>query len=95
MRGKSTSDAFEYVKEKSHNICLEAVSQDGQTIKYIKDQTDDIRLIAVDIRLIAVSQNGHALAYVENQTSEICLSTVRSTYEALEYVKDQTLEICD
>ena len=73
----------EYMSE----ICIEAVREDGTTLEYVKNQTENICLEAV-------RQDGYALKYVREQTKEICLEAVRDRGHALKYVKDQTEEIC-
>jgi len=95
----------EYMSE----ICIEAVREDGTTLEYVKNQTENICLEAVrqdgyalqyvkeqteEICLEAVRQDGYALKYVREQTKEICLEAVRDRGHALKYVKDQTEEIC-
>ena len=67
--------------------CLAAVMQDGNALRYLKDQTEEICLAAV-------KQNGYALSYVKEQTEEICLAAVKQDGDALSYIKDQTEEIC-
>jgi len=63
------------------------VKQNGNTLYYIKNQTDKICLVAVQ-------QNGNALQYVKKQTDKICIAAVKNNGEVLQYVKNQTPEIC-
>jgi hypothetical protein len=46
-------------------ICKLAVQQNGDALRYVKNQTEEICKLAVQ-------QNGDALKYVKNQTEEIC-----------------------
>ena len=41
------------------------VKHDGMTLRYIKEQTNELCCMAV-------KQNGFALQYIENQTEELC-----------------------
>ena len=66
---------------------LEAVKQNGDALKYVKEQT-------AEICLEAVKKYGDALKYVKEQTAEICLEAVKQDGDALRYVKEQTPEIC-
>jgi len=71
---------------------LEKVRKDGLALQYVKNQT-------LEICLTAINQNGWALEYVKDQTKEICLAAVRKRGYVkrgyvLQYVKDQTEEIC-
>jgi hypothetical protein len=85
------------------------VRKNGELLKYIDNQTEEICLEAVkkngwalryvkkqtpEICLAAVKENGWALQYVKEQTSEICLAAVKKAGTALEHVKEQTPEIC-
>ncbi len=85
------------------------LEKDPSLLQYVKQQTEDICLTAVqedgralryvenktpEICMTAVKQDGLALEYVENQTPEICLAAVSEDWEALQFVKDQTEEIC-
>jgi len=86
-----------------------AVAVLGLYLKYVKNQTPELCLAAVqqngdalsyvkdqspEICLAAVQQNGLALEYVKHQTPELCLAAVQQNGLALEYVKDQSPEIC-
>ena len=67
------------------NRHLEAVKQDGMTLKYVpKDVQKAYPLIALE----AVKQNGEALRWVHKdlRTSELCKEAVKQNGEALEYV---------
>ena len=71
----------------NEELCLEAVKQKGNALKYVKEQTEEMCLEAV-------KQNGYALRFVKEQTEEMCLVAVKQNGWALEYVKEQTDEIC-
>ncbi len=88
---------------------LAAVKQDGETLKYVQEQTEAICLAAVRqysgilehvkeqteaICLAAVKQDGYALKHVQEQTEEICLAAVQWDGYALKYVQEQTEAIC-
>ena len=66
---------------------MEAVKQDGYTLKYVKEQTPELCMEAV-------KQDGYALYYVKVQTPELCMEAVKKDGGALRYVKEQTPEIC-
>jgi hypothetical protein len=70
-----------------YRFCIQAVKQNGQALKYVKDQSDEVCLAAV-------KQTGIALKYVKDQTPEICMEAVKQCCHALQYVKNQTPEIC-
>ena len=64
-------------------MCLEAVKQDGNALRFVKEQTPEMCLEAVKI-------DGQALRFVKEQTHEICLEAVKEDGLALEHVKEQT-----
>jgi len=66
---------------------LEAVKENGHSLAYVFNQTEEICLAAV-------KQNGMALQYVHNQTPKICLAAVKQNGYALQHVHNQTPEIC-
>src|SRR3989339_2108397 len=57
--------------------CKIAVQQNGNALKYVKKQTEEICKMAVQ-------QNGYALQYVKEQTEEICKLAVQQNGYALE-----------
>jgi len=69
------------------NEALEAVKQNGNALRYVKEQTEQICLEAV-------KQNGDSLQFVKEQTEQICLEAVKQNGNALRYVKEQTEQIC-
>ena len=46
-----------------------AIEQNGLALRFVKNQTEEIRLKAVE-------EDGETLRYVQNQTEEICLKAV-------------------
>ena len=62
--------------------CLEAVKQDGNMLRYVKNQTKDICLKAV-------KQDGLALQFVKTPTKEICLEALNRNIDAIQYVDIQ------
>ena len=67
--------------------CLEAVKQDGDSLQYVKEQTEAMCLEAV-------KQDSDSLKYVKEQTEAICLEAVKQDGNSLQYVKEQTEAIC-
>ena len=82
---------------RNNELCMIAVKQNGDMLKYIERQTPENCLIAVQ-------QNGYALQHVKQQTHEICLVAIKQNKYAflliqydgtlLEFVKIQTPELC-
>ena len=68
-------------------FCMSIVQQNGESLKYVKEQTPEICLAAV-------LQNGYALKHVREQTDEICIAAVRQNGFALKHVREQTPKIC-
>ena len=69
------------------SYCKMAVQQFGLSLKFVKEQTEEICKLAVQ-------QDGNALLYVKEQTEEICKASVQKYGYSLEFVKEQTEEIC-
>ena len=72
-------DQLSIKKNLSSDKAMEAVKQDGNALRYVKDQTEAICLEAV-------KQNGYALRYVKDQTEAICLEAVKQNGYALRYI---------
>lgn len=98
-----------YVKNKTPQICLEAVQLDGEALQFVENQTLEICLAAIrqnchairfvkhqthELCMEAVKQNGYTLKHVQNQTIEICWEAIRQTIYAIGYAKKQTDEMC-
>ena len=75
---KAKEATYKLLDEK---ISLEAVKQEGDALRYVKEQTEAICLEAV-------KQDGYALRYVKEQTEAICLEAVKRNGDALLYVKE-------
>ena len=58
---------------------LEAVKQNWYSLRYVKEQTEEICLEAV-------KQDWYSLQYVKEQTEEICLEAVKQDWDNLRYV---------
>lgn len=97
------------VKKQTPEICLAAVEQNVNALRFVNLQTPEICLSAVkrdgyalcyvkkqtpQLCLAAVEQNGCALGFVDIQTPEICLAAVRQNGNALRYVGEQNPQIC-
>ena len=66
---------------------LKMVEQDGYTLEFVKEQTENICLKAVE-------KEGFALRFVKEQTEKICLKAVKKHGDVLQFVKKQTENIC-
>ena len=77
--------ALQYVNEQTHELCLEAVKQNGSALRFVKKQTPEICLAAV-------KQNG-ALQFVMEQTPEICLEAYRINKKVIPYFNVEMLEL--
>jgi len=49
------------------DICIAAVTQNGDALQYVKKQTPELCMAAV-------TQNSYALRYVKEQTPELCMA---------------------
>jgi hypothetical protein len=77
---------YKYIINPDHATTLHAM-QLGSNLQYVKNQT-------YDICLAAVQNYGNAISWVENQTEELNLCAVRTNGMALRFVKNQTYNIC-
>jgi hypothetical protein len=68
-------------------ICMLAIDQNCNPLKYMDKQSDAICKYAV-------AKNGYMLKDVHKQTDEICKIAVAQTGHALQYVNKQTVDIC-
>ena len=55
-----------HVKEKTYEMCLFAVQQNGRALQFVKNQTEELCLAAV-------REDEWNLQYVKDQTEEICI----------------------
>ena len=80
---REESEIIEYKGDEA----LKAVKEDGDALRYVKEQTEEICLEAV-------KENGYALKYVKEQTEEICLKAVEEDGDALQYVDKSVFKGC-
>jgi len=69
-------------------FCLKAVQQNGMSLEFVAQQTEELCLLAVQ-------QQGLALMHVNRQTEKICLAAIRQNPMALMFVRIQTDTICE
>lgn len=96
-------------RESYEKFCIGLVSYNGNMLKYISDQTEEMCRIAVqnqpfairfakiqtpEICLEAVKNCGLLLKYVENQTEEMCIAAIQSEEYSIFHIKEQTEKIC-
>lgn len=62
-----------------------AIQQDWNTLKYVKEQTPELCIIAV-------KQNRLALCSVKEQTFDICLAAVKHDADALKFISDSEIK---
>lgn len=74
------------VKEQTHQICIEAVKQNGMAIQHIIEQTPEICLTAV-------RSNGMALSHIKHKTTDIVVEAIKTTPGAIHY-SVKNLELC-
>ena len=60
---------------------IAAVKRDSYSLRFVKDQTEEICLAAVN-------QNGYSLQFVKDQTEAICLVAVKQNVGSLQFVLD-------
>ena len=65
---------------------LEMVKKDSMQLEFVKNQTPEICLAAVQ-------QSAYALVYVKEQTPELCSVAIRQNSDALKFVRNKTPEI--
>jgi hypothetical protein len=73
---------------KHKSVCLAAVMQNGLAIKFVKNVTKEMSMLAV-------KQNGLALQFVYgyHHSPELSLTAVKQNGLALQFVKNQTMEM--
>ncbi len=67
--------------EFTYNDYMREIKRNGLFLQHMKEQTDEICLIAVN-------NDGLALKYVKEQTEEICTEAVKENGLAIQYVKE-------
>lgn len=77
------------IEERTDDLCLIAVKQNGMVLQFVRNQTEEICLAAI-------TQNPDAFlcVNVENQTEKVCISAVKQNGMFLSEVVRQTEEIC-
>ncbi len=65
---------------------LEAVKQDPESIKYVKNKTDELKILAVQNRPFA-------LQYIKDQTEELCWIALKIKAWSYSYIKNPTKEM--
>ena len=99
---------FEFVKEYTPQICLDAIRLNGNNIRYIRDQTPELCMEAVknkcclgyikdktpELCETALKVFPFNFEFIENQTPELCLDTIMKDPYTLKCVRDQTYELC-
>jgi hypothetical protein len=82
---------IKYIKNKTYELCIESVKQNGDALKYIDEQYQTEELC-----LISVKSNGKNIRYVKNKTHDLCIEAVKNNGMSLKYIDEQfqTEEIC-
>jgi len=81
--GKSQEE-MEFEQWSDKKYCLKAVENNGDALRYVKEQSEAVCLKAVE-------EDGDALQYVKEQSEAVCLKAVENNGDALRYVKEQTV----
>lgn len=99
---------FDWVDEEE--CYLHAVAPNGYNLQFVKEQTYDLILNALDRHPLAlkyvinqtdewcdmaVGKDGLALKHVKNQTRELCMTAIKNNPHALQYVKEQDTEMVE
>ena len=71
----------------NREFCERILSQTGNALRFVKNQTPELCLTAV-------RQNGDAIRFVKNQTPGLCVEAVKQNISALQHVINQTPELC-
>jgi hypothetical protein len=106
------NNLYETLFNISYDRIVSIIKENGillEFIKDVKDQTDELCLIAIEenynafkfiidknenICLKAIDINPHVLTYIDNQTTEMCLKAIAIDPSVFKYVKNQSEEIC-
>jgi hypothetical protein len=73
-----------------NQVCKKIISKNGDLLRYVKNQTEEICIMAV------IERNFFdTLKWVKNQTNSICEAAVTRNGHALQFVKHQTDYICE
>lgn len=74
-------------------MCMEAINNNGLTLQYVKEQTDDIVSLVIN-NCKKKSDLKEILRCLKVQSDTICLNIVKKQPLAIKDVKNQTEEIC-
>ncbi len=75
------------IKNKIDTFYSNITKFDKRTLKYIKNQTEELCLEAV-------KNDGMSLEFIKNKTTKIYLEAVKNNGLALQFINEQTYEIC-
>jgi len=76
------------IKNRTRDICLEAVKQNGSVLPIVPEKYKQ------DLSMAAVTRDGLALQYVKQQTPDLCMAAINQNARALRYVEDPTIDLC-
>ena len=77
------SENFNYIKNPSEELQLEAVKRNGYAIEFIDNPSEAVQLEAV-------KQNGVAIQYIKNPSEEVCLEALKSSFYSHQYISDES-----
>jgi hypothetical protein len=87
---RHTGTVLVYIDQTAYNvqdlkkIYKTAVKENGHTIQYISNKTEELCILAV-------KQNGHAIQYINDQTEKLCwLALKNSNGFAIQYIHEPT-----
>lgn len=103
---RASKDGISKVKQ-TPELCKLAVQTHGTAIKYIENQTDELKWLAVrrsakslkyisltdEMCLEAIKMNWYAIQYITDPTEEMIEAAIEIDYEAIMFVQ-QTPELC-
>jgi len=93
-----------------NNLEEKAVANSGLALKYVKNQTPELCLMATsqyssvvkdivnptpELLLDIVKRQPYSIYYIKNQTPELCLTAVKEKPRTLPYIRDLSVEICE
>ena len=74
--------ALRDIENQTHELCTEAVKQNGDALKYVQTQTPELCMEAV-------KQRGSALRFVKTQTPELCKAAIRQNPKEFQFVEEK------
>lgn len=75
------------IKNKSLFLCIAAVKQNPEAIKYVKKQNETLNLLAV-------KSNGLVIADIKNPSLQVCKVAIEQNLKAFGNIKNHTPELC-